>query len=867
MVIREPLIRRLDSIINSKLLVINAPTGAGKTSLISQWIAQTNLKTAWFSIDKNDNDSIRFWQYVMLALQSTGISLTNLEKTIHQTGHSVENRILLTKLINDITDAEHHIVLVFDDYHFVTNSTIHQELNFLVGNLPPNLHLIILSRNKLPFPLAHLRVRDQLIQLSGEDLRFSLQEIASFFQKVMQIDLSADQLHALEARTEGWIAGLQLVGLSLQRRTDIGQFIQKFRGNQDFVLEYLTEQVLNQQPAHVKAFLLQTAVLDKLCVPLCNAVTTQMDAQFILDYLNQCNLFIVSLDSEQYWHRYHHLFADLLYASLQHSSQYDEFALHQRASRWYEQNGFPVEAVDHALAGQDIDRAITLIHRAIRKLFSYGDFASLLSWMEQLPHHIVKSQPRFQISYAWGLVAVARLDEGEQELDYAETLLNSFFEVANISANEYNKLLGQIAAIRAFIARLRGQSMLSIQLSEQALEQSPDQHSLVRGLTALNLGISHFENYDFSAARLAFSDAVQINQTAGHIYISVTAWNNLGDIEYSRGYLFEAQRLYLKSIEVAHELQIQLQRPVPICGINYVRLGDVFYEWNDLDQAAKYYHQALQLAQHGGIVEILTRSYFGLARLAKARGDFHEALDLLDMAYDVVSITSATAHFIEVLTSRVEVLIAQDRLEVARFWLDKCQQFVSGNVSDSWNNIYVIQYIRLLNALKQYDEAIQVADDLVKKLRRGGLVSLEIKTLLLLCQSYQASGNTQKANSMLERALFLARAGQFKRSFLDEGQSIVELMYMLASRDVEVDYVEMLLAESNYPGEEPDIELSEREIDVLNLLEKGYSNRHIADKLFIAHSTVKVHTRRLYGKLSVTSREQAVARAKALKII
>ena len=491
---RPRLLERLNEGLHRKLTLISAPAGFGKTTLLSAWVEGIDRQVAWLSLDEGDSDPARFLTYLVAALQTIAPNIGEGVMRVLQSPQPPPIESILTALLNEITTIPDHFVLVLDDYHVLDAKPIDNALTFLLEHLPPQMHLVIATREDPQLPLARLRARDTLTELRVTDLRFTPSEAAGFLNQVMGLDLSAEDITALETRTEGWIAGLQLAAISMQGQKDTTSFITSFTGSHHFVLDYLVEEVLQQQPERVQNFLLRTSILDRLCGSLCDAVLLDPNAsgQATLEYLERANLFIVPLDNERRWYRYHHLFADLLRQRLHQSTdsstgdERDGVAeLHRRASQWYEDNSLTIEAFHHAVAANDVERAERLVEGEGMPLQFRGPMISVLNWLESLPTTILDARPSLWVTYASALTMTGQpISSVEEKLQAAEAALQEAEQ-----DDKTRDLVGHIAAIRAMLAIPANQVETMIAQSRRALEYLHPNNLPVRATAALDAGI------------------------------------------------------------------------------------------------------------------------------------------------------------------------------------------------------------------------------------------------------------------------------------------------------------------------------------------------------------------------------------------
>ncbi len=869
LVSRPRLIERLNAglLHKRKLTLISAPAGFGKTTLLSEWTRGCERPIAWVSLDKDDNDPTRFWGYFVAALQTVRARIGKAALALLHSPQPPPIEAILTTLINEITGIPDGFALVLDDYHVIEAQPIHDALAFLLDHLPPQIYLVIATRADPPLPLSRLRGRDQLLELRTADLRFTPDEAAAFLNQVMGLRLPAEDVAALEARTEGWIVGLQMAALAMQGQGTerIASFVAAFAGSHRYILDYLTDEVLLQQPESVQTFLLQTAILDRLTAPLCDAVTERSDGQTMLERLEAANLFIVPLDDERRWYRYHHLFANLLRRRLSRTQPDLLPALHLQASDWYEKTGLVGEAVSHALAAEDVERAARLVEgRALAMIF-LGELTTLVGLLDALPDEVVRSRPWLCIAHAWALVFAGLLDAVELRLKGAETTLDTFGDARRA---EGRHIAGHIAAIRAYIAALRGDMSRAAEFTREALEQLPEEDLAVRGLSAGLLGTVLRWSGDLVAAAQALARAIAITQAASDSHAAVEALYNLAAVQFAQGQLHKTVATCRDALLLADEYIERGGRRLPIVAPGYYLMSQVLREWNDLEGALRHAREAIELCEQWGWPEGLAFGYLRLARALQAVGDADGAHEAIRKARQAASGLSPWfgAHM---AAHQARLWLAQGNLTPASHWAQE-----SGlSADDELNYQYMGEYsvlARVLIAQVRLDEASRLLARLLEMTEAAGAMSYVIETLVLQALALQAQGKDDQALTVLERALSFAEPEGYVRTFIDKGAPMAALLRTAASRGIALDYVSKLLAafgEVAFPSAPLVEPLSERELEVLRLLAAGLSNREIAAELFLAVGTVKKYTSNIYGKLNVHKRTQAVARARELGLL
>jgi len=877
-VLRPRLVERLNEGMHCKLTLISAPAGFGKTTLVSEWLAgcqrpEPKVRVAWLSLDEGDNDPTRFLTYLVAALQTISANIGAGVLGVLQAPQPPPIESILIALLNEITIVPDNFVLVLDDYHVIDSKPVDEALTFLLKHLPPQMHLVIATREDPPLPLARLRARGQLTELRAADLRFTPTEATDFLNQVMGLNLSAEDITALETRTEGWIAGLQFAAISMQGHPDPTSFIQSFTGSHHFVLDYLLEEVLQQQSESIQTFLLRTSILNRLCGPLCDAVLGSPSAsgQETLEYLERANLFIVPLDNERRWYRYHHLFAELLRQRLHQSlasSAGDEgrsvAEYHIRASRWYEDHHLEIEAFQHAVAANDVERAERLMEGKGIPLHFRGVVTTILDWLESLPKTVLNARPSLWWKHASLLLVTGQTTGVEEKLQAAEAAMQGIPSAVKGPDDKTRNLIGQIAAARATLALTRYQPEAMITQARRALEYLHPDNLTSRFSANWTMAMAYHFRGERAAAGRAFTEALSIAQASGNILNTSLATLCLGQIQELENQLYPAAETYRRSLQLLGD-----DYSPPSASEAYLGLARIFYEWDDLDAAEQHGQQSLQLArQYDRVIDRFVICEVFLARLKLARGDVAGAAAMLAETEQSARQHNFVHRMPEVAAVQVLMLLRQGDLAAAA-QLAKTHELPISQARVHLDQGDTSAALAALEPLRRQVEAKNWQDE-------------RLKVMVLQAVALHAHGEKDKAVQLLGEALALAEPGGFIRIFVDEGEPMAQLLLEAASHGVMPDYIGKLLAvfeaEKRKSEDKPDLPpvspaqpliepLSQRELKILQLIAQGLSNREIGERLFLALDTVKGHNRKIFDKLQVQRRTEAVARARELGLL
>ncbi|HSB88920.1 MAG TPA: LuxR C-terminal-related transcriptional regulator [Anaerolineales bacterium] len=875
-----------------KLTLISAPAGFGKTTLLSEWIETLRSRRApsppqqccisWISLDEGDQEPSLFFSYLVTALRqheaTSTVGQTALGMLLSPQPAPAE--AVLTALINDVASTPATMVLVLDDFHSVESQPICDGLAFLLERQPPHLHLVVSTRKDPILPLASLRAKNQLVELRAADLRFTTGEAGVFLHQVMGLELSDENVTALQTRTEGWIAGLQLAAISMQGKEDTETLIETFTGSHRYVLDYLLEEVLQRQSDATRDFLISTCILGRLHGALCDALTGRDDGQQTLEDLDRANLFVVSLDDDRRWYRYHHLFAEMLRQQLHRTHPEQVPSLHRLAAEWFERHGYVDEAIEHALRAEDFEWAAVLIQGRVDDLWGRGEHITLRSWMNSLPDESVLSNPHLAIYRAWNLFSSGQQAAAEEVLQTIEATLDTDGRRVHRAIPgdqgpplefDRRKIKGMAATIRALSAFYRGDVEVAKTHALLALDALPEEEANWRTTATISLGDAYAISGELSAAYRYRNSAVEASKGTGSIYMTLAASMRLAATLRMQGKLSEAIDLcesQSRILEDAGLSQIAEQ------GFLLAIWGDVLAEWNDLDAALRHANlareQTVRVRDVGTIgwsYLVLIRILFSMGHLAKAQDLIHE-LETATRGLDVPDwILYRKAAW------QVRIWLAGNKLDRAERWAIDSGLDFDGALTYQ-NEREFIALSRILVAQRRPAEALRLLQRLLLATEASGHVSRGIEILILQALAYNEAGDKAQAVSALEHGLRLAQPGGFIRLFVDEGPPIQALLKAVdGSGQGLKGYIRKLLAAFAAGGDRPTRDqsmierLSDRELEVLRLIAEGLTNREIADRLYLAINTVKVHNRTIFGKLGASHRTEAVARARVLGLL
>ena len=878
-VIRSRLLERLNEGLHHKLTLVSAPAGFGKTTLLSERLARRDQPAAWLSLDKGDNDPARFWSHFIAALQTIGPNIGAEALDALQSPQLPPIDSILTSLLNEIASILDDFILVLDDYHAVDSRKIDNALAFLIESLPPRMHLIIATREDPDLPLARLRARDQLVELRVKDLRFTETEAAEFLNQAMGLRLSTKDIAALESRTEGWIAGLQLAALSMQGLEDTAGFIQSFTGSHHFVLDYLIEEVLQKQPEIIQTFLLQTSILEQMCGRLCDVLllNPSVNGQETLERLVRANLFVIPLDHERRWYRYHHLFRDLLHQRLMHKMSPQEVSQsHIRASEWLEQNGDTPEAFQHAIAAIDFDRAARLAESAWEAMNESFQMGTWLKWVNQLPASVRRVRPVLCTQMGSAYMDLGNVEASESCLLDAEQCLKGPREdVVIVEAGQFDSLPSRIAFARAYNAQAQNRFSDVVKFAEMALDLAPKGDDFTSVQVSTLLMGTHWAEGNLDVSCKLMSDWVEASKQAGKIFFAVAGSFGKADILIAQGRLRDAMQTYQQALELAaaHSAEQHTAH-------HHLGLGTLYYERGEDERAALHFQKSFELGRQTTIVDWAYRKSLTQALLKESEGNLDDALDLLDEAQRFY-VRTPTPNLRPVDAMKASIYLKQGNLLKAQEWA-RTSGLSLNDEADYLHEFERLALARIALAEHQNDpneqrwlDTIGLLERQVKLAEKQNRLHGQIEILILQALVFHSKGEITKALMSLEQALTLAEPEGYLRIFAAEGGSLMELLSKLDKPYLQK-YAEKILtvfpqsqdSPASILATQPLIEpLSERELEVLGLIAQGLSNQEITQRLFVALSTVKGHNLRIFAKLQAKSRTEAVARARELGLL
>ena len=910
-VFRPFLIQRLDQGLQSgrQVTLVSAPAGFGKTVCVSAFLDVSDLPRSWLSLDAADDDPGRFFTYLLAALQKIDEGIGQDIQGILGAGQLPPGEILVSTLINDILEVEELFLLILDDFHLIQDEFILEVIQQLIANIPPALYLVIITREDPPLPLAKLRANNQLTEIRARDLRFNSQEVSTFLNQVMGLSLTEKNILALEERTEGWVVGLQLAGLALQssssrqslsaskQYTNPSRFIANLSGSNRFILNYLTEEVLNQQPPDIQTFLLQTSCLEKLNDDLCNTLTGRLDSHVLLERLYNDNLFLIPLDDKQDWYRYHQLFADLL-RDLQ-KSQHKEAAkqLHQRASRWYTQHGMASEAIHHALQAEDYTLAMQLLESYTLDMLVQWHVKTVEGWMRAIPPEWGAKSPKANLAFAWMHLLRGTYPKAMPYLERLQVI----FANASLDDGTDPELIAEWLALQSTLTNAQGNPEQALELGQQALQITPEDNGHVYSMIYLGLANAYQQLDRFSKAMDAFRMLIQYGRAAANPISELLGISGLGLLAIQRGQLQYAFEITTQGIDLIERMGALS----PISTAIYGELGVVHYQRHQLDQAHDYFQRSIQVSSLSGYSD--AEVYYGviLVRLFQIEGNLRAARQEIRKTVQLMQENTPAAVREEVISQQLRIYLYDDQLAEAEKVLGGegfsfHQGFSSPELPPDQQisrqkGVLYLSALRILlyrarveGELDRLSQGIQLANQLISNSLQRHFIPIAIETLLLRAQLYAVLAKQSASRADLVNALELGEPEGFISIFVEEGPPIETALQNLIAKGTTTStqkaYIERILAafpiahtsvsktsDSSLQTADkihpPVAALTERELEVLNCMADGMTYEEIASKLYISLNTVRTHVKSLYGKLVVNNRTRAIAQARRQGLI
>ena len=854
-VIRPRLLDQLQAglVEQRKLTLVSAPAGYGKTTLITSWLSSGTELTPriWLSLEKSDNDPARFLSYWAAAWNRiSDLPLENIQDLLDMPQLPPFQNIL-DEVINPLARFTGPAILVLDDYHTITNALIHEMLAYFLEHQPHQAHLVIITRSDPPFPLARLRARRQMVEVRAGDLRFTEEEASHFFHQSMQLMLEEEDILSLELRTEGWAVGLQLAALALKNLPDPREFVETFRGSHRYVLDYLAEEVIRQQRNDIREFLVQTSILERFNAESCEALTGYPDSQGLLSKLEQDNLFLIPLDDDRVWYRYHHLFADFLRTEL---SKTETKKLYMKAALWHEEKEFPSEAVQYAIESGDLEFTADIIDRGLRNdaIWSGGNLTLYAAWLDVLPSKAFQSRPALSLNASHILYLSGRFDLAEKQIDQAEQTLHALY-----SSAEKDQMLALASFYRGAIASVRGDAQQAIEKITFAQERIPQEHHLQHARGFFSLGLAYELSMQTELAVQNYLKSYDEAQSAGVLFLAIHALGAATQVQISQGELHQAEQTCQQAIHISGGKQI------PPLGLIESILGRIAFERNDLAAAEEFLQNGIALSRRGGLMDdvILGLSY--LSRLYACQGretnafEVAQEVNALVQGFGVERMSMLAAAYI------ANLQLYTGQVEAAAQWAEGYQTARPSQPHEFTD----LTLVRVLLKTGAREKAPSILDGLLKRAQAQGHVRTCIEVTILMALFHRAEKDTSAAVDWLSQALRLAAPEGFIRIFLDEGEMLLDLLSK--ARQAAPELVDAILgslqAESGKkPLDQLPEPLSEQELRVLGLIVAGKTNREIANELVISVGTAKWHVHNILQKLSVSNRSQAIARAREL---
>ena len=885
LIARPHLVEYLERVVQQQsLTLISAPAGSGKSTLVSSWYTSSTKNTtpttavAWLSLETSDNDPVRFWTAFIIALQKDFPAFGHDTLATLRTSQAYSSEAVVRLLVQDMSLLSQPCVLILDDYHSIETQAIHQSFTFLLEHLPSHVHFIVSTRTDPPLPLARLRVRGQLAEIRAPALNFTSQDAEDFFSQVMGLHLTPSDISMLVAHTEGWVAGLQLAALSLQGRKDTRQCITAFTGGHGSLVDFLSEEILQHQPEHIQHFLLFTSLLERFTPTLCDTILGETGSYLILKQIEQANLFVIVLDDQQQWYRYHHLFAEFLRTQLCYLYPEHVASIHKKAAYWYEKHGYMTEAIIHFLASSDAELAADYIERYCDTLIKHGELSTLLSWVDALPENVVCARPRLCLYCAAALGSTNQLDAAELRVQEAERTLYKIQLQEEIAPDDLQNIMGELVTVRTSLAGFRGDIPHTIHLSQQALTQISEENVFIRGILTASLAVAYATKGDVVASYSAFVEAETLGRASHHSHLWLASIGSQAYMVMEQGRFYQAEEICRHVLQYTTPEDAQEQTTSSMA---YMVMGELYYQWNMLDEAERYLQHGHELGQEWGYLNVLARGTLFRARIKDVHGDEEGARALLQLVE-----RQALQHNLPQIATWATAL--QARMSLTHGDIEAAVHWSKGSglsTHDSPKYLDEVVYLilaQILAAIGRQDEVMPLLTRMLSRAEADGRGRNVLEVLVVQAILYNKAGDTTQAYTILARALSLAEPQGNLRVFIEEGTPMRHLLVGMMQNASSLPtfseaYVQILLAAMGYQGEEhiatrttiqhTTTLLTEREHEILGLVAAGFSNQQIADTLVVAVNTVKWYLKQLSRKLNAHSRTQIIANAREKHVL
>ncbi len=864
---RLRLINSLNSGLHSKLILVSAPAGFGKTTLLTDWLNSCKLPACWLSVDNQDDNFERFFYYVITSLQSINIRVDKQIFTILESCTVEKKEELLNSIINHISTYQERFVLVIDDYHSIHSQEIHKALTFLLDHQPDNMLLVIVSRSDPPLRLARFRAKGELCEIRTEDLRFTENESFLFFNQCMGVDLGDSDIATLTQKTEGWIAGLQLAAISLQNNIDKHTFITSFAGDDRYIADYLLDEVLHHQPEHIQKFLLKTSILNKFNASLCNEITEREDSHLILAELEMANLFIFPMDNRREWYRYHHLFSSLLLHRQNRNNKDGIRLLHLKASKWHEGQGFIDEAIRHAIQANDPERLASLSERHIFCLDNQSNLIEFVHWLDSQTNEVLCQHP-------WLLLAKVEILINASHYQLLEPLLN---QAESCFDKNDQRATPVIAAFRALQAEFFGDIASMEKYTNQAIDNLPEKEPVQHSLVYLLLGAVQYWSGDISSSEASLRRAYRKGLEAGELNYAIIALSKVGMSEFMRGAVSQGVETMNEALRLSEENHHPTSQLALSIGYANILLGGMFLELGEIDKAFSKIQEGLRMCELIGNVDAVATGYSYLSRCFLSAGDYNAALAAIqkELALASKDVSDSTSPgIIESIEADLNyVHLKKGDMHMVSAWADRLNLDEDNDIAFSNRSVYSV-FARFLISNQMYEAAIKVLTRLIDITRTANHQIALMKMLVLRALAFYLNQKEVTAIQDVQSAIEIAKPEGLVQTFLDEGEPLAELLYKAALQGIYPEFISQLLERFPVPPvPEGRIQvnlvdpLTNRELEVLMYIAKGHTNQEIARKLVLSLYTVKSHARNIFGKLGVKSRTEAVARARLLGLL